>query len=75
MPTKKRCPLSTEWLTVEDIAEEIKVPVDTVRFWIRTKRLKAYKPGREYRVKREDLTRFIEESSTDNENTGGVSES
>ena len=54
----------TQWLSVEDIAKELNVPLDTVRFWIRSKRLKAYKPGKEYRVKREDLEEFLEESRT-----------
>ena len=53
----------TQWLSVEEIAKELNVPLDTVRAWIRSKRLKAYKPGKEYRVKREDLDRFLEESS------------
>ncbi len=52
-----------EWLSVEDIAAELNIPVNTVRGWIRSKRLKAYKPGKEYRVKRGDLDRFLEESS------------
>ncbi len=56
--------MATEWLTVEDIAEELKVPLDTVRGWIRRKELKAYRPGREYRIKREDLDKFINESVT-----------
>jgi excisionase family DNA binding protein len=54
----------TQWLSVEDIAKELNVPPDTVRFWIRSKRLMAYKPGKEYRVKREDLDKFLEESRT-----------
>jgi excisionase family DNA binding protein len=66
MPKKVgcRCVVSTEWLTVEEIAQELKVPLDTVRSWIRRKELKAYRPGREYRVKREDLERFLKESAT-----------
>ncbi len=56
--------MSTEWLSVEKIAEELDVPIDTVRAWIRTKKLPAYRPGREYRVKREDLNHFLEESRT-----------
>ena len=53
----------TQWLSVEDIAKELNVPLDTVRYWIRSKRLRAYKPGKEYRVKREDLDRFLEDSA------------
>ncbi len=57
----------TQWLSVEDIAKELNVPLDTVRYWIRSKRLRAYKPGKEYRVKREDLDRFLEDSTNRDE--------
>jgi excisionase family DNA binding protein len=55
-----------EWLTVENIYEYLgrQVPLDTIRSWIRTKKLPAYKPGRSYLVKREDLDKFIRESRT-----------
>ena len=53
-----------QWLSVEDIAQELDVPIDTVRAWIRTKKLPAYRPGREYRVRREDLDKFLQESRT-----------
>jgi len=55
-----------DWLTVEDIYEELgrTVPLDTIRSWIRTKRLAAYKPGKSYLVKREDLHKFLESSRT-----------
>jgi excisionase family DNA binding protein len=56
--------MSTEWLSVEKIAEELDVPLNTVRAWIREGKLTAYKPGREYRVKREDLNKFLEETRT-----------
>lgn len=57
---------STDWLTVEDIYEVLgrRVPMDTIRSWIRSKKLPAYKPGRTYLVKREDLEKFIRESRT-----------
>jgi excisionase family DNA binding protein len=57
---------STEWLSVEEIFEILgrHVPLDTIRSWIRTKRLPAYRPGRSYLVKREDLEKFIRESRT-----------
>ena len=56
--------MGIEWLSVEKIAEELDVPVDTVRAWIRTKKLPAIRPGREYRVKREDLEKFINQTRT-----------
>jgi len=67
MPEKMGDIVSTEWLTVEEIAQELKVPLDTVRGWIRRKELTAYRPGREYRVKREDLEKFLQESKTRND--------
>ncbi len=64
--------MAIEWLTLEEIAEELKVPVERVRSWIRRKedRLIAYRPGgRDYRVKREDLNQFLEDSKTGDDDT------
>jgi excisionase family DNA binding protein len=54
------------WLTVEDIYEMLdkRVPLDTIRAWIRSKKLPAYKPGKAYLVRREDLDKFIQDSRT-----------
>ena len=59
-------PTADDWLRVEDIYEILgrKVPMDTIRSWIRSGKLPAYKPGRTYLVKREDLEKFIRESRT-----------
>ena len=56
--------MSTEWLSVEAIAKELGVHPDTVRGWIRTKKLRAFKFGRDYRVKREDYDKFVRERAT-----------
>jgi excisionase family DNA binding protein len=56
--------MRTEWLSVEDIAEELNVSVSTVRSWIRNKRLKAVRIGRDYRIKRADYEKFLEERTT-----------
>jgi len=55
-----------EWLTIDDIYEQLgkKVPRDTIRSWIRSKRLPAYKPARIFLVKRTDLEKFLRESRT-----------
>ena len=60
-------PDDTEWLTIEDIYELLgrKVPMDSIREWIRTKRLRGYRPGKAYLVKREDLEEFLRRSQTD----------
>lgn len=62
--------MSTEWLSVEDIANEPGAHPDTVRGWIRTKQLKAFRFGRDYRVKREDYERFVNARATTNDNEG-----
>ena len=56
--------MSTEWLSVEEIAHGLKVHPDTVRGWIRTKKLRAFKFGRDYRVKREDYDKFVSDRAT-----------
>jgi len=56
--------MGTEWLTVEEIAQELKMHVDTVRGWIRDGKLKATRFGRDYRVRREDFDKFVEERTT-----------
>ncbi len=55
-----------EWLSIGDIYEILgkKIPLDTIRSWIRNKKLMAYKPGKTYIVKRKDFEKFIKESRT-----------
>ena len=52
--------LSKDWLTADEIADDLRVHVSTVREWIRQKKLKAAKFGRDYRIKRVDYEQFIE---------------
>ena len=59
--------MSTQWLSVEAIAKELDVKIDTVRSWIRTKKLTAYKVGNTYRIKREDFDKFLQERKTRND--------
>jgi putative molybdopterin biosynthesis protein len=51
------------YLTAEEVAELLSVSVDTVRNWCSRKKnkLPAFKIGREWRIIREDLERFIQE--------------
>lgn len=60
--------MSVEWLSTEDVAKELKVRVERVREWIRRGDLTAYRVGgRDYRIKREDLNKFIEEGRNKDE--------
>lgn len=56
--------MSTEWLSVEKIAQELDVKIGTVRGWIRQKKLRAYRVGNTYRIKREDYDKFLAERAT-----------
>ncbi len=54
------------FLTVEEIANRLRVHEDTVLRWIRTRRLKAYKIGRDYRIEKADFEEFLRERYTGN---------
>lgn len=47
-------------LTTEEAAEILKVDVESVRRFISSGRITAFKVGREWRIKEEDLKVFIE---------------
>ncbi len=61
---KLRCILRSRFLTVDDIARDLGVAEDTVRGWIRKKKLPAYRIGKEYRIKVVDYEYFLEQSRT-----------
>jgi excisionase family DNA binding protein len=51
----------SKWLDVPTIAKELGFSEGAVRKWIREKKLKAARFGRDYRVLREDYDKFIAE--------------
>jgi len=56
--------VNEELLTVEQVANILHVTVDTVRIYIRTKQLPAFKVGRTYLVKKQDLDDFLQKRRT-----------
>lgn len=50
----------TEYLTVEQVASKLGVSLTLVRRWLQDKELVGYKFGRDWKVKPEDLEKFIE---------------
>lgn len=56
---------SDEWLSVEDVAQILKMDEETVRRWIRTRQLKAYRFGRDLRIRRDDFDMFVKERALD----------
>ncbi len=53
------------WMTIKEIAESLRVDDETVRRWIRNKEMKAYRFGRDYKVKKEDFDTFVQEHAVD----------
>ncbi len=52
--------MTDELMTTEEIAQELKYHIETVRKWIREGKLKATRINRkEYRVRRSELERFL----------------
>jgi excisionase family DNA binding protein len=48
--------------TPQEVADILKLKATTIRAYIRDGKLKAAKFGREYRVSKEDLEKFVEQS-------------
>ncbi len=51
-------------LTVDEVAEELRVHPETVRQWIREGELDAFDTGRGYRISRQDLDDFVQKRKT-----------
>ena len=56
--------MAEQQLTVEEVAEELRVHPETVRQWIRDGGLDAFDTGRGYRISRADLDTFIQSRKT-----------
>ncbi|MCR9070291.1 MAG: helix-turn-helix domain-containing protein [Alphaproteobacteria bacterium] len=50
-------------LTVHDAAKMLQVQEATVRSWIRDKRIRAIKLGKEWRIAQEDLEAFLNKNT------------
>ncbi len=53
------------YYTVEEVAKELRVSVETVRRYIKRKELTAISVGGVYRIPVEDFKRFVEARRTD----------
>jgi len=53
-----------QYNTIEEVADRLQVSDQTIRRWIKSGRLPAYKPGREWRIATDDLERFLEARSS-----------
>ncbi len=48
-------------LTIQDVADRLRVNAKTVRRWIESGELSAFKLGRQWRISERDLRRFLNE--------------
>lgn len=53
------------YYTTQEVAKRFKVTYLTVFRWIKSGKLKAFKVGKQYRVKQEDLETFLEHSKSE----------
>ncbi len=51
--------INEQYYTIEEVARMLKVAYLTVYRWIQSGKLEAYKAGKQYRVKKEDLDSFV----------------
>lgn len=51
--------IEAEYYTIDEVAKTLKVAYLTVYRWIQSGKLTAYKAGKQYRVKKVDLDKFI----------------
>ena len=52
-----------EYLTVEEIAEKLRLPVESVRHWLRSGKLKGIKFGKVWRIPTENYNAFVKQCS------------
>lgn len=48
-----------QYYSIEEVAKTLKVAYLTVYRWIQAGKLSAYKAGKQYRIKKEDLDTFL----------------
>ena len=57
--------LSKPMLTLHEVADLLKMKEGTIRGWINSGQLRAFKFGREWRVAQKDLEQFVIDHSSD----------
>ncbi len=52
--------LTDDYYSIKEVAKMLKVVYLTVYRWIQSDKLTAYKAGKQYRIKKSDLDKFME---------------
>ena len=53
---------TVQYYTIKEVAEMLKVAYLTVYRWVKDGKIEAYKLGKEYRIKKTDIEKFVEGS-------------
>ena len=61
--------MAEEMFTIEEVAKHLKLSIRTVRDYVREKKIKGVKVGKEWRVPDSDLQAYIEELKTKRDGT------
>jgi excisionase family DNA binding protein len=56
--------MSNLFLTVKEVASDLKLNALTIYQYVKTGKLKAVKFGRNYRIEKKDLDKFVESNKT-----------
>lgn len=60
--------MADELLTLQQVADIMQLHVETIRAWVRERKLTAIRiSAREYRVRRSDLDKFLQKRTTTGE--------
>lgn len=56
--------MADPWLFLEEVADELRTSIGTVRYWVKAGKIRSYRPGRRRMVRRSDLEAFVARSVT-----------
>ncbi len=62
----RRAPMPDEFYTVEEMAQYLKISEQTIRAWIRARKVSAVKLGRSWRIPRPEVERVATEGVPEN---------
>lgn len=54
--------MKEQYYTIDEVAKMLKVAYLTVYRWIQTNKLNAHKAGKQYRIKKNELEKFLKQT-------------
>lgn len=64
--------MQDEFVTVEEVAKQLRVHEDTIRDWCRTGQLRATKVGKQWRIKPQDIAAFMKPNQEEPKKPDGL---